>query len=151
MATVLTYQIRQGVLSAAISGRRFRLRVHRDPFRIAAWQVWAAAETGKTIADTVSVGSVSHKLKVSGDGLEIYDYPGSNAKRGKVAANPSRRRPENHSHSGGVIFVREREAGFCIHGYPPCNIRRCIVVSEGWEELFEALGREPSVEIYIEF
>jgi type VI secretion system secreted protein VgrG len=39
-------------------------------------------EADKTIVDTVTVGTVTHKLKVANnDGLELYDYPGGYASR----------------------------------------------------------------------
>jgi hypothetical protein len=150
MATILTYQMQQGFLTGTVSGRELRLRVHRDSFRIAAWQKWAAAEREKVISDSVSVGAVSHKLKVYDGGLEIYDYPGSDAKRATIAGYQRRRRPENHSHAGPMIFVREPDGGFYIHGYPPCNIRRCIILADGWNEFFKALAREAKVEMHIE-
>jgi hypothetical protein len=148
MATVLTYQIQQGVLTGTVSGRHFRLRVHRDLVRIAAWQEWAAGEKRKVIAGSVSAGAVTHKLKVSGGGLEIYDYP--DAGRTSVTDHQKRRRPANHSHTGPMIFVREREGGFYIHGRPACDIYRCIVLADGWNELFKDLAHEAKVEMHIE-
>src|ERR1035438_1258534 len=39
-------------------------------------------EADKTIMDTVTVGTVTHKLKVANnDGLELYEYPGGYASR----------------------------------------------------------------------
>ncbi len=146
-----TYQIQHGVLTGTVSGRHFRLPVYRNPFGITAWQKWVVAERGKVIQDAVSVGAVGHKLKVSGGGLEVYDYPGSDAQRTNITGYQKRRRPENHSHTGPTIFVREREGGFYIHGYPPCGIHRCIVLTDGWNEFFKALAHEAKVEIHIEY
>jgi type VI secretion system secreted protein VgrG len=38
-------------------------------------------ETEDTIAETIQVGTVAHKLNVANDQLEIYDYPGAYAQR----------------------------------------------------------------------
>jgi type VI secretion system secreted protein VgrG len=39
-------------------------------------------EAGKTVSDSVTVGAVTHQLKVGGaDKLELYDYPGGYAQR----------------------------------------------------------------------
>ena len=41
-----------------------------------------------------------------------------------------------------VIFVDDGGAGFFVHGWPPCNSRRCMVLSHGWENLLRALAGE---------
>jgi type VI secretion system secreted protein VgrG len=38
-------------------------------------------ETEETILETIQVGTVSHKLKLANEQLEIYDYPGAYAQR----------------------------------------------------------------------
>jgi len=38
-------------------------------------------ETEETITETIQVGTVTHKLNVANDKLEIYDYPGAYAQR----------------------------------------------------------------------
>jgi hypothetical protein len=41
-----------------------------------------------------------------------------------------------------VVLVDDGGGGFLIHGWPPCNGRRCIVVTHGWEGLLTALAKE---------
>ena len=66
-------------------------------------------EADKTIMDSVTVGTVTHKLKVANnDSLELYDYPGGYASRfdginksgGEQAANLQHIFDGQHAHRG---------------------------------------------------
>jgi hypothetical protein len=41
-----------------------------------------------------------------------------------------------------MAVVDDGGAGLFIHGWPPCNGPRCIVVSHGWKRLVSALAQE---------
>jgi hypothetical protein len=121
-----------------------------------------ATKTGKGIHDSKLVGQVGHKLKVgSGTNLELYDYEEEKGARydplqrypKRPAPNQIVRRDRHlrHSHIGPAVFIEERGAGFYIHGYPPCNIHRCIVLVHPWDELLRALARETKVSVYVEY
>jgi type VI secretion system secreted protein VgrG len=75
-------------------GTRYEERIHRwekmQDLRSGKYTLWDHCfelpgkhlEAEKTVIDSVSAGTVAHKLKVGGnDKLEIYDYPGAYAQR----------------------------------------------------------------------
>jgi hypothetical protein len=76
----------------------------------------------------VTIGSV--------DKLEIDESPGpyadtfADAKEAKLPNDVQRpsRHILNHAHFGPAVFVAEKGGGFYIHGWPPCNLKKCVVV-----------------------
>ncbi len=149
MAAVLTYHLHQGILTGTASGRHFQLLTYREQSRIAAW----LKQLEKTIPDSVSAGRIGHKLKVgSNSSLELYDYPEGEVTKRKVSQGNLTRHPAgNHSYTGPMLFIKERNGGFYIHGYPPCNIRKCIVLAQPWNELRQAIAGETELSLYIEY
>src|SRR5262245_58908390 len=55
------------------------------------------------------------------------------------------------THRSPLITITGPSGGFHIHGWPPCDLASCLVVSRGWEELSRALAREgeQSVDFYV--
>src|SRR5262245_44351002 len=55
------------------------------------------------------------------------------------------------AHRSPLITITGPSGGFHIHGWPPCDLASCLVVSRGWEELSRALVREggQSVDFYV--
>ena len=127
MKAQLTYHLRGGVIVATAAGQRFVLPVHQG----------AGADLGSW-------------TRVQGLDLEweVTDYSvqGTSGPRTRLRRKP-RSLPPPHDCSqcakgARVIFVDDGGTGFFIHGWPPCNPRRCIVLSHGWENLLRALARE---------
>jgi len=86
-------------------------------------------EAEKTIQDSVSVGKVTHKLKVGGnDNLELYDYPGEYAQRfdgvnpggGDQAADLQKIFQDN-KRTVGLRMEEEAAASIVIQGASTCR------------------------------
>lgn len=127
MGAHLTYYLRTGLIVGTAAGQRFVLPAHRG----------AAADLGSW-------------TNVQGLDLEweLVEY-GAGGKRGKRTRLPRQVRilgpPRDCSHcvtGASVAFVDDGGAGFVIHGWPPCNGRRCIVLGHSWEKLLKALASE---------
>jgi hypothetical protein len=78
---------------------------------------------------------------------EVVDYSAATARGiGTRLQNARVLRPPHDCHhcitGASVIFVDDGGAGLLIHGWPPCNGQRCLVVSPGWERLLRALAGE---------
>lgn len=157
MTAHLTYNLHRGILIGAIAGKCFNLLTHREQSRIKAWEDALRNERptrGKSIQDSVSAGGISHKLKIgTGGKLEVYDYPNGSGQR-DGQPEPATARPSlhaNHLYSGPAIFIEERDGGFYIHGWPPCNIKRCVVVISPLDDLLSSLAEETSLPFEVEF
>ncbi|HET6576488.1 MAG TPA: type VI secretion system tip protein TssI/VgrG, partial [Fimbriiglobus sp.] len=83
----------------------------------------------KTIQETVTVGTVDHKLKVGGnDKLELYDYPGAYAQRfdGVAPGGGDRKSDvqkifEDNSRTVGIRMQQEAAPGLTIAGSSGCR------------------------------
>ena len=83
----------------------------------------------KTIQDSVSVGKVTHKLKVGGnDNLELYDYPGEYAQRfdgvspgGGDQASELQKIFQDNSRTVGIRMEEEAAASIVIQGASTCR------------------------------
>ena len=66
----------------------------------------------------------------------------------RVGGGSTNASPEHRSPS---ITIAAPSGAFYIHGWPPCNLAACLVVSHGWDELSRALARERdhSVDFYV--
>jgi hypothetical protein len=127
MSAQLTYYLRNGVIVGTAAGQRFVLHAHRG----------AGADLGSW-------------TKVQGLDLEweLVEYS-AGGKRGMRTRLPRQARilrpPRDCSHcvtEASVAFVDDGGAGLIMHGWPPCNGRRCIVLNHGWEKLLKALASE---------
>ncbi len=147
MTSYLTYDLRTGIVSGVVAGRQFHTPTHFDLSKIDAWRC-------KPIADSVSAGAVGHRLPVVENGdLEIYDYP-----EGRAFPRPAPAPPgpipipyPNHSAVGPIVQVKDSHDRFFIHGPPPCNHDRCIVITHGWEVLVKALAEERRLTFFVQY
>jgi type VI secretion system secreted protein VgrG len=86
-------------------------------------------ETEKLIQDSVTVGKVSHKLKVSGnDKFEIYDWPGEYAQRFDGVDPGGGERPgdlqhifEDNTRTANIRMQEEALGSLVIHGGSNCR------------------------------
>lgn len=127
MSAHLTYYLRDGLIVGTAAGQRFVLPAHRG----------VGADLGSWT-----------KVQGLDLGWELVEY-GAGGKRGmrtrlrrqaRILGPP---RDCRHCVTGvSVAFVDDGGIGFVIHGWPPCNGRRCIVLSHSWEKLLKALASE---------
>jgi hypothetical protein len=141
MDATFTYHPRAKVLDVVVGSKRFLLPTHQDHPEIAGWEH-------------------QHDLVSSKYSTTDYDFifpAGAQARRGHTCAaataaiSPARHRPSGqpplrgktrpiHAHLGAAIFIKDEHDGFFIHGWPPCNLRGCVVIISGWDDLFNALA-----------
>jgi hypothetical protein len=125
MSAHLIYYLRTGVVVGTAAGRHFALPVERG----------GGADLGSW---TTVVG-----LDLE---WELVGYS-AGGQRGITtrARQKARTLPHDCSHcvaGSRVVFVDDGGAGLIIHGWPPCNGRRCLVMSQGWETFLNALATE---------
>jgi hypothetical protein len=143
MPATLTYHLRSGTLSVKTSGKHFSVATYRRP--------------EKTLPDTVGAGAVAHMLGIgSGDKLDVYDYPGDYAHRFDGSSDnltggrdPAMGLESCHPFSGRGLLVRSSRTYFCIHGWPPCNLHRCIVVPHSFEDLRVAVAADTPISFFV--
>jgi hypothetical protein len=167
MVTALTYHVRTRHLSVLASGKSFHLPTYHDPSRIAAWEKGQELRSGKytlwdhcfdlpvrggqVIQDSVLAGQVIHRLTVqSSDKLEVYDYPGYYAQRFD-GEDKVKSEGVLHTHLGTAAYVGGPRSGIYIHGWPPCNLKRCVIVMRQWEDVWRAIAEEPELSFAIEY
>ena len=169
MGAHLIYRPREGVVLGTVSGKSIRLATLRNQpgMDIAAWR--QAAGTGAPhITDWSKVqelrtggaaaGAPGKRLTVAENAtFEVYDFPGRFAQRfdgidkGGAAGGPA-----NHRHHARVIWIKIRTRsgfpsdGVCLHGPPPCGNPRCIVITQDWDSLFQALKTMGQLSISVE-
>jgi len=130
MGAILTYHLRSGLVSAVVGRKLFWLPTQQNRSRVAAWEHQYEFRPGQyTRSDHTFV------LPREGNTSRVR-RPAS-----RVSARSVKQRP-HHAHAGPAIFIESRNAGFYIHGWPPCNLRGCIVVSSGLDALIDALASE---------
>lgn len=104
-------------------------------------------EAQKTILETVSVGKVTHKLKVAdNDKLELYDYPGAYAQRfdgvdpgGGDRAADLKKIFEDNARVAKLHVEREAAASLTIRGASDCR-QFCVGHRFTLERHFDADG-----------
>jgi hypothetical protein len=169
MSSLLTYRPREGVVFGTVAGQAIRLATLRSQTGMGAWHQ-AARSSGPVAPDVadwpkvqelrtggVPAGRLGHKLTAAENAaLEIYDYPGEYAQRFDGVAPGGAGGSANHRHHGRVVWVKSTiktgfpDAGFCLHGPPPCGNPRCIVIVQKWDWLFQALKTARQVSIVVE-
>lgn len=168
MSALLTYHVRRGQLSAVASGKIFHLPTDRDPSRVAAWEKGQELRSGRytlwdycfelphqhvgrqASATGVLAGKVIPRVKLGSANtskLELYDYPGEYAQRFDGISKGG----DQHSHSGKAVYVGDQRSGVYIHGWPPCNCKRCVVVMRQWEDVLQAIAGEKELAFAIEY
>ena len=172
MSAVLTYQVRTGQLNVVAAGKVFHVPTHQDASRVVTWEKVQELRAGRhtlwdhcfeparpharrpqSLTDGMPAGTVIHRLSLgsgsSGAGkLELYDWPGEYAQRFDGVDN---RPGAPHNHPGSAVYVGERQAGVYIHGWPPCNLKRCVVVLRQWDDLIRAIASEAELSFAIVF
>lgn len=165
MAAVLTYDLRRGYLSVIVSGRTIFVPTYQEASRITAWEKVQEQRSGRhtlwehcyefrsgkhAIQDSVQVGKVIHRITVDqGDKLDVYDYPGRYASKPPGEADP-KSRGVRHTFLGKAVFIGDPGGGIHIHGWPPCNLKQCIIVLQRWEEMFQTIARDRELSFSIE-
>jgi hypothetical protein len=99
----------------------------------------------------MSVQTVIQRVTLIGKSpqeLGSYDWPGEYAQR---FDGPDNRPRVPHNHPGSAVYVGDRKAGLYIHGWPPCNLKPCIVVLHQWDDLRRAIASEAELSFAIVF
>ena len=122
-------------------GTRSEERIHRwekmQDLRSGKYTLWDHCfelpgkhlEAEKTVIDSVSAGTVTHKLKVGGnDKLEIYDYPGGYAQRfdgvdagGGDSASELQKIFDDNRRTVGIRMQQETVPALVINGASDCR------------------------------
>jgi hypothetical protein len=130
MRAHLIYFLHNSAIAGTAAGQNFILPAHRGSrFDLGSW---TKAQGLDLVWETVEYGA-------GGTG------GGPTHLRRRARTLPPPRDPSTCSHcvSGArVAWVDDGGAGLFIHGWPPCNGLRCIVVSHGWETLARALATQ---------
>ena len=164
MGASLIYYWRRCLLTTDAGGRIFQLPTHRTESSIYTWEKVQELRPGRItlwdhcfeaphepISGAASAGTVIHRIGIEPSGaakLEVYDYPGNYAQRFDGVAPAGSREP--HRHPGTAVYVGGKSSGVHIHGWPPCNLRTCVVVTQQWEELYKALAAQQDLRFSID-
>ena len=131
----LTYDLRRGILSGMLAGQRLTVLAQPSQGSVQEWENLQELRTGAlTFAD------YSFELPSKGTSLTgVVKRVGG----GSTSVSATHRSP--------LITIAGPSGGFHIHGWPPCDLASCLVVSRGWAELSRALVREgeQSVDFYV--
>jgi hypothetical protein len=138
----LTFDLRSGLITGAVAGRRVELPAQPSQGSVHDWEKLQELRTG---AWTPTDHTFDLPSSSSNVGAGATDTTGVSTRigSGSTIASPEHRSPS--------ITIAGPAGGFHIHGWPPCNLAGCLVVSRGWEELSRALARESerSVDFYV--
>jgi len=164
MGAHLSYHLRTGVLGGVARGRTIYCPTFQDASRIAAWEHEYDFRPGKYAQTDYGfapphahkqrgefsfrgAGQLGGKLKIADDvNVEICGRPGTVQPSSLANGDHGL----HHVHVGSAIRIKENGRAFYIHGWPPCNLRRCIIVVHRWDVLLDALTREDRVSFWIE-
>jgi hypothetical protein len=137
----LTYDLRRGLITGVLASQRLAVLAQPSRGLVQEWEKLQELRTAgwiptdyifdlpsKDIASAGAMGSTGIVTRVG---------------RGSTNASAAHRSPS--------IAIDGTSGSFYIHGWPPCNLASCLVVSRGWEELWRALAREAerSVDFYV--
>ena len=141
VSAILTYHPRRGVVSAVAGRKLFHLATQQRSSPVSAWEHQYEFRPGQyTLWDHAFV--LPH---VDNEDNTLRIRTG----RSRLAAKILKYR-RHHTSFGPAICIENRDAGFYIHGWPPCNLRRCIVIAYGLEALIDALLLEDQVSFRVE-
>jgi hypothetical protein len=142
MGAILTYHLRSGIISAVAGGQLVHLPTRRDPSRVAVWEHQYDFRPGRyALGDHTFVPPRAH------GGVDTSPMGGATGQR---SCNIARHRP-SHAHFGPAIFIGDRRVGFYIHGWPPCNLKQCLVITHGLEVLLNVLAGEDQLSFCVEY
>jgi hypothetical protein len=142
MGAILTYHLRSGIVSAAAGGELLHLPTQRDPSRVPAWEHQYEFRPGQyTLWDHTFVPPHAHTR---------VETPIMGRAERQLSGKTARHCP-SHAHFGPAIFIGDKRTGFYIHGWPPCNLQRCVVITQGLEVLFDALAGENQLSFCVEY
>ena len=161
MSASLIYHWRRGFLSALTAHQNFQVQTYQTQSRIDDWQKVQELRVGKfTLWDHcfervfpsgAGVGPVAYRIGIEAAGTETlgtYDFPGRYAQRFDGVDPGGDRAP--HYHSGAAVYVGGKRYGTYVHGWPPCTLRMCVVVTQQWAQLFEAITKEKELSFSIQ-
>jgi hypothetical protein len=142
MGAILTYRLRRGIVSAVVGGEFFHLPTGQDPSHVAAWEHQHDFRPGQyTLWDHTFVLPRAHgEIEMSAMGRAAPQT------RCKIA-----RQHPGHAHFGPAILIGNGHVRFYIHGWPPCNLKRCVVITYGPEVLLNVLAAEEHLSFAIEY
>jgi hypothetical protein len=142
MGAILTYHLRTGIISAVAGGELFHLPAQQDPSRVAVWEHQYEFRPGQyTLWDHTFVPPHAHNR---------VETPTVGRAARQLSCKIAGHRA-SHAHFGPAIFIGDARVGFFIHGWPPCNLRRCVVIMHGLEVLFNALAGEDRLSFCVEY
>jgi hypothetical protein len=128
MSVNLTYYVRSGVISGTVAGARVTLPTqHGSGGDVGSWS----------------------KLKGLDIEFEVVEYGEGTESTSRSESLPTAPVPLpryastclHHLTKQRVVAANDGVGGFLIHGWPPCNGRRCLIVVHGWDAFVSALGR----------
>ena len=135
MPIQLTYDMRGGVITGVIAGERVQLPVQPSQGSVLDWE-----KTQEIRSAAVTLSDHTFDLpSTTGTGSPVVRRLGSGS-----TSTPS-------AHRSPAIAIAGPRGGFYIHGWPPCNLAGCLVVTRGWDALSRALARETeqSVDFFV--
>jgi hypothetical protein len=122
----LTYDVRNGVIVGTAAGQRFLLPAQRGA-DLGSWTKVQGLDLEWELVEYGATGPSGMTTRL----------------RRKARILPPPHDDCSHCVTGSTVaFVDDGDTGFIIHGWPPCNGRRCIVLNHGWEKLLRALVSE---------
>lgn len=131
----LTYDLRRGMISGVLAGQRFTVLAQPSQGSVQEWEHLHELRTGAWTPTDYGFDLPSKGTAPTG----VVRRVGT----GSTSASAAHRSP--------LITIAGPSGGFHIHGWPPCDLASCLVVSRSWEELSRALMREgeQSVDFYV--
>ena len=138
----LTYDLRRGVITGVVGSQRLELPTQPSQGSV---QDWAKVQELRTAAWTPADHAFDLPSSARIVDAGAIDTTGVATRIGSGSTNASA------EHRSPSITITGPAGGFHIHGWPPCNLAGCLVVSRGWDELSRALASESerSVDFYV--
>ena len=135
MPISLTYNLRTGLITGVVAGQRLQLLAQPSQGSVYDWQKLQELRVGAVTLSDHSFELPSSTPVTSTGAVRIGSGSTNTA---AVHRSPS-------------ITITGSAGGFHIHGWPPCDLAGCLVISRGWEELSRALAREQehSIDFYV--
>src|SRR5262245_9154605 len=119
----LTYDQRSGLITGVVGGERLELHAQPSQGSVHDWEKLQELRTGAwTPADhAFDLPTSTRPL-----GAEAI---GSTSVATRIGSGSTNASAEHRSPS---ITIAGPRGSFCIHGWPPCNLAGCLVVTRGW-------------------
>lgn len=137
----LTYDMRRGLITGVLASQRLAVAAQPSHGSLQEWEKLQELRTGRWTPTDNIFDLPSKDIAGAGamGGTAVLRRVGS----GSTSASAAHRSPS--------IAIDGPGGGFYIHGWPPCSLAGCLVVSRGWEELWRTLAREGerSVDFYV--